>query len=77
MRVRSHTVGVSRLMDYALAALAEIRLADDIALLLTPRCIITRAHEFEQQSSAILRWELLAIFGGVSLLFASQELPHQ
>jgi hypothetical protein len=52
-------------MDYALAALAGTRLADDMALQLTPRCIITQARELLQQSSAILRWEHLAIFGGV------------
>jgi hypothetical protein len=64
-------------MDYALAALAGTRLADDMALQFTPHCIITQARELLQQSSAILRWEHLAIFSGVSLLFASQELPHQ
>jgi hypothetical protein len=30
MRVGARTVGVTRLMDYALAALAGIRLADDM-----------------------------------------------
>jgi len=62
-------------MDYALAVLAGIRLADDMAFLLTPRCIITQVREFLQQSSAILPWELLAIIGGIFLLFASQEQP--
>jgi hypothetical protein len=65
------------LKDYALAALAGIRLADDMALLLAPRYIITQVRELLQQSSAILRWELLAIIGGVFLLFAAQELPYQ
>ena len=63
--------------DYALAALAGIRLADDMALLLAPRYIITQVRELLQQSSAILRWELLAIIGGVFLLFAAQALPYQ
>jgi hypothetical protein len=31
--------------DYAVAALAGTRLADDMALQLTPRCIITQARE--------------------------------
>jgi len=61
-------------MDYALATLAGIRLADDIALLLTPR-YITQVRELLQQSSAILRWELLAIIGGVFLLIASRNCP--
>jgi hypothetical protein len=58
-------------MDYALAAFAGTRLTDDRALQLTPRCIITQACELLLQSSAILRWEHLAIFGGISLLFSS------
>ena len=63
--------------DYALAALAGVWLADGIALLLAPRYIITQVRELLQQSPAILRWELLAIIGGVFLLFAAQELPYQ
>ena len=65
------------MLDYAVAALAGTRLADDMALQLTPRCIITQACKLLLQSSAILRWAHLAIFGGVSLLLASSELPHQ
>ncbi|HEY6288813.1 MAG TPA: hypothetical protein VIW48_05145 [Nitrospiraceae bacterium] len=64
-------------MDNVLAALAGIRLADDMALMLAPRYIITQVRELLQQSPAILQWELLAIIGGVFLLFASQELPYQ
>ncbi|MCI0426867.1 MAG: hypothetical protein L0Z46_02475 [Nitrospiraceae bacterium] len=45
MKVGSRTVGVSRLMDYSFAALAGMRLADDMALLLAPRCIITPVRE--------------------------------
>ena len=59
------------MLDYAVAALAGTRLADDMALQLTPRCFITHACELLLQSYAILRWEHLAIFGGVSLLLAS------
>ena len=63
--------------DYALAALAGVWLADGIALLMAPRYIITRVLELLQQSPAILRWELVAIIGGVFLFFAAQELPYQ
>ena len=63
--------------DYALAALAGIWLADGMALLVAPRYIITQVLELLQQSPAILRWELLAIIGGVFLLFAVQGLPYQ
>lgn len=64
-------------MDYGLAAFTGIRLPDDIDLLLAPGCIITQVRKLPQQSSAILRWELLAIIGGVFLPFASQEQSCQ
>ena len=60
-----------------MAALAGVWLADGIALLVAPRYIITRVLELLQQSPAILRWELVAIIGGVFLFFAAQELPYQ
>ena len=60
-----------------MAAFAGIRLADDRALILAPRYIITHVRESLQQSSAILRWELFSIIGGVFLLFSLQELPCQ
>jgi len=65
------------LKDYALAALAGIWLADGMALLLSPRFIITQFRELMQQSPALLRWEFLSIIGGVFLFFASQELSYQ
>ncbi len=49
-------------MDYALT--------NGMAFQITPHGIITQACELLLQSSAILQWEPLAIFGGVSLLFA-------
>ena len=66
----------SRLKDYALAALAGIWLADGIVLLMSPRYIIVQVRQVLQQSPGILRWELLATFGGVFLLFAAQDLPY-
>ena len=60
-----------------MAALAGIWLADGMALLVAPRYIITQVRELLQQSPAILRWELVAIIGGVFLFFAAQELPYQ
>lgn len=62
--------------DYALAALAVIWLADGVLLLLSPRYLIAQVREVLQQSPGILRWELLAIFGGVFLLFAANDLPY-
>lgn len=63
--------------NYALAALAGIWLADGIILLVAPRFIIAQVRELLQQSPTILRWELLAIIGGVFLIFAAQNLPYQ
>ncbi|MBU6479174.1 MAG: hypothetical protein KGS09_01350 [Nitrospirae bacterium] len=63
--------------DFALAALAGVWLADGMALLVAPRYIITQVRELVQQSPAILRWELLAIIGGVFLFFAAPEFPYQ
>ena len=73
----SRTVGGSRLKDYALAALAGIWLADGIALLMSPRYIIVQVRELLQQTPTILRWEFLAIIGGLFLFFAAQDLPYQ
>ncbi len=63
--------------DYALAVLAGIWLADGIVLLLSPRYIIAQVREVLQQSPGILRWELLAIFGGALLLFTTNDLPYR
>lgn len=63
--------------DYALAALAGIWLTDGLALLIAPRFIITQVRELLQQSPAILRWELLAIIGGLFLLFIAQDLRYR
>ena len=60
-----------------MAALAGVWLADGIALLVAPHYIITPVHNLLQQSPAILRWELVAIIGGVFLFFSAQELPYQ
>ncbi|MEQ1790795.1 MAG: hypothetical protein E8D51_04595 [Nitrospira sp.] len=62
--------------DYALAALAGIWLADGIVLLMSPRYIIAQVREILQQSPGLLRWELLAIFGGALLLVAANDLPY-
>lgn len=59
-----------------MAALAGIWLADGIVLLISPRYIITQVRKILQQSPGILRWELLAIFGGGLLLFAANDLPY-
>ena len=65
-----------QLKGYALAALAGIWLADGIVLLISPRYIIAQVREVLQQSPRILRWELLAIFGGALLLVAANDLPY-
>jgi len=43
---------------------------------MTPRYIIEQVRELLQQSSTILRWEFLAIIGGLFLFFAAQDLPY-
>ena len=63
--------------DYALAVLAGMWLADGIVLLIAPCYIIAQIREVLQQSPGILRWELLAIFGGALLLFAANDLPYR
>ena len=59
-----------------MAALAGIWLADGILLLISPRDIIAQVREVLHQSPRILRWELLAIFGGALLLVAAKDLPY-
>ena len=71
------TVEVISLKNYALAALAGMWLADGMALLVAPRYIITQVREVVERSPAILRWEFLAIIGGVFLFFAAPEFPYQ
>lgn len=55
----------------------RIWLANGIVLLVAPRFIIVQVRKLLQQSPEILRWELLAIIGGVLLFFAAQDLPYQ
>ena len=48
----------------------------DRALDVSTRYIIAKVRELLQQSPTILRWELLAIIGGLFLFFAAQDLPY-
>jgi hypothetical protein len=65
------------LKNYALAVIAGVWLANGIALLVAPRYIIMQVRELVQQSSHLLRWEVLGIIGGIFLFFAAQELPYR
>ncbi|MGB4066713.1 MAG: hypothetical protein WBK08_01650 [Nitrospira sp.] len=60
-----------------MASLAGIWRADGIVLLMSPRYIIAQVREILQQSPGLLRWELLAIFGGALLLVAANDLPYR
>lgn len=61
-------------MKYLLAAIALIWLADGLALLTTPRPVVTLLRQALTASPGLLRWEGLAAALGVVLLLASPGL---
>lgn len=64
-------------MEYALAAIAGIWMADGLALLVAPRYVIARVREVLALSSAMLRWEGVAVGLGIVLLLGAGGLPYQ
>lgn len=52
-------------------------LINGIALLVAPHCIMSQVREVVRQSPALLRWEILAIIGGILLFFSAQEISYQ
>ncbi|MBM4123355.1 MAG: hypothetical protein FJ246_00125 [Nitrospira sp.] len=64
-------------MKYLLAAIAGIWMADGLALLVAPRQVIARVREVLDLSSAMLRWEGVAICLGIILLLGSRGLHYE
>ncbi len=64
-------------MEYVLAAIAGIWMADGLALLVAPQYVIARVREVLALSSAMLRWEGVAVGLGLLLLLGSRGLPYQ
>jgi uncharacterized protein YjeT (DUF2065 family) len=64
-------------MEYVLAAIAGIWMADGLALLVAPRYVIARVREVLALSSAMLRWEGVAVGLGIVLLLGAGGLPYQ
>ncbi|TAJ32048.1 MAG: DUF2065 family protein [Nitrospirae bacterium] len=64
-------------MKYLLAAIAGIWMADGLALLVAPRQVIARVREVLALSSAMLRWEGVAVCLGIILLLGSGGLHYR
>lgn len=64
-------------MEYALAAIAGIWMADGLVLLVAPRYVIARLREVLALSSAMLRWEGVAVCLGLVLLLGAGGRPYQ
>lgn len=64
-------------MNYLLAAIAGVWMADGVALLLAPRHVITRLREVLTLSPAMLRLEGVAACLGILLLLGTEGLHYQ
>jgi len=64
-------------MQYLLAGIAGVWMADGIALLFAPRQVISRVREVLALSPAVLRWEGVAVCLGLLLLIGSEGVPYQ
>ena len=64
-------------MNYLLAAIAGVWMADGLALLLAPRQVITRLREVLALSPAMLRLEGVAACLGILLLLGTEGLHYQ
>jgi len=64
-------------MNYLLAAIAGVWMADGVALLLAPRHVITHLREVLTLSPAMLRLEGVAACLGILLLLGTEGLHYQ
>ncbi len=64
-------------MNYVLAAIAGVWMADGLALLLAPRHVVTRLREVLTLSPAMLRLEGVAACLGILLLLGTEGLHYQ
>ncbi len=64
-------------MNYVLAAIAGIWMADGLALLVAPRHVVTRMREVLGVSPAMLRWEGVGVLLGLLLLVGTEGLRYQ
>lgn len=63
--------------EYALAMIADVWLADGVALLVAPRFVIDHVRMATQINTTLWPWQLFAIVAGIVLLWAGRELPYQ
>lgn len=64
-------------MNYILAAIAGIWMADGLSLLVAPRQVIAKVRDALVLSPALLRWEGLASLLGLLLLLGTGGLHYQ
>ncbi|MCH7566228.1 MAG: DUF2065 family protein [Nitrospirae bacterium] len=64
-------------MNYVLAAIAGVWMADGLALLVVPRQVITRVREVLAVAPSMVRWELLAVCLGAILLIETEGFRYQ
>ncbi len=64
-------------MSYVLAAIAGIRMADGMALLVAPRHVIARVRKALTLAPSLLRWESAAACLGVVLLLGTEGMQYQ
>lgn len=65
------------MMDYALAAIAGIWLADGLSLLVAPRMVIQRVREALQERPSLRIWQLASVALGLMLLAGTLEFRYQ
>lgn len=64
-------------MQYVLAAIAGIWMADGLSLLVAPRQVVMRMREVLDVSPALFRWEGLSVLLGLLLLAGGEGLRYQ
>lgn len=64
-------------MNYVLAAIAGVWMADGLALLVAPQRVIARVREVLTLAPTILQWEGVAALLGMILLFGTEGLRYQ
>lgn len=63
-------------MEYVLAAISGIWIADGLSLLVAPKQVIARVREVVELSPRILKWEAFASLLGLILLLGTQDLSY-
>ncbi|MEE8492474.1 MAG: hypothetical protein V3S25_00395 [Nitrospirales bacterium] len=63
-------------MEYVLAAISGIWIADGLSLLVAPKQVIARVREVVELSPRILKWEAFASLLGLILLLGTKDLSY-